>query len=71
MSKIRPYTEKDMKAVHLCAVRDKLWGANLTVTGWTTDKVQLSDVKWHPFWYFLKEFEFLDGSPCGIEEEEK
>ncbi len=75
MSKYRPYTEKDMPAVHLCAVRRK--GANHvhnqieyvhTIVGWYNTGVQLSNGFHHSYSDLLDNFEFLDGSPCGIEE---
>lgn len=75
MSKYRPYTEKDMPAVHLCAVRRK--SANYiynqieyvyTIVGWYNAGVQLSTGFHHSYSYLLENFEFLDGSPCGVEE---
>ena len=43
MSKYRPYTEKDMPAVHLCAVKHKTLKSVHTITGWTEINVKVSD----------------------------
>ena len=73
MSKIRPYTEKDMKAVHMCAVKRKCNNQTYTIVGWNDRYIQITDFEnpYYPYKYFLSFFTFIDGSPCGIEEEEK
>lgn len=70
MSKYRPYTEKDMTAVHLCAVRYKGTTAVNTVIGWDDKNVYITNVQpeWFTYQDFLDKFTFLDGSHCGIEE---
>lgn len=68
MSKYRPYTEKDMPAVHLCAVRMKCNNYVHTIVGWYNTGVQLSNGFHHSYSDLLDNFEFLDGSPCGMEE---
>ena len=68
MGKFRPYTEKDMPAVHLCAVRCKRDDIVSTITGWDKNVIVLS-TNIAPFYHqLLTDYEFLDGSPCGIEE---
>lgn len=59
-----------MSSVHLCAVNQKGTNSVLTVTGWSEKLVQLSNNKWHTFRELLENFTFLDGSVCGIEEDE-
>ncbi len=68
MGKFRPYTENDMPAVHLCAVRRK--GNNFvhTIVGWNDEAVELSGGLMYYYHELLEKFTFLDGSPCGIEE---
>lgn len=68
MSKYRPYTEKDMTAVHLCAVTRKDYFFAQTITGWNDEAVELSGGLMYYYHELLDNFEFLDGSPCGIEE---
>lgn len=74
MSKYRPYTEKDMPAVHLCLVRrkDNNFAHTInfvyTIVGWNNSVVQLSNQCYYTYSCLLYNFEFLDGSPCGIEE---
>lgn len=75
MGKFRPYTERDMPAVHLCAVRIKCdnnvhiqFDYVHTIVGWYNTGVQLSNGFHHSYSDLLENFEFLDGSPCGIEE---
>lgn len=68
MSKYRPYTKKDMTAVHLCAVKHKALKSVHTITGWTEINVKVSDYDYVLFEELFYCFEFLDGSPCGIEE---
>lgn len=68
MGKFRPYTEKDMPAVHLCAVIRKANNFVYTIVGWDDNCVLLSNRCYYTYSYLLDDFEFLDGSPCGIEE---
>lgn len=68
MGKFRPYTERDMPAVHLCAVRRKGNNYVHTIVGWGDSTVQLSNGFHYSYSDLLENFEFLDGSPCGIEE---
>ena len=74
MGKFRPYTEKDMPAVHLCAVRlsssvsRKANNFVHTIVGWDDKCVLLSNQCYYTYSCLLDNFEFLDGSPCGIEE---
>ena len=68
MGKFRPYTENDMPAVHLCAVRRKANNFVHTIVGWDDSVVLLSDIRCYTYYCLLENFEFLDGSPCGIEE---
>ena len=66
---IRPYTEKEMTAFHLCAVVNKKNRQIKTITGWDAAAVEVSGM-WFFYHEILEQFEFFDGSPCGIEEEE-
>ena len=68
MGKFRPYTENDMPAVHLCAVRRKTDNFVHTIVGWDDNCVLLSNQCYYTYSCLLDDFEFLDGSPCGIEE---
>ena len=68
MGKFRPYTENDMPAVHLCAVRRKANNFVHTIVGWDDNCVLLSNQCYYTYSCLLDNFEFLDGSPCGIEE---
>lgn len=68
---IRPYTEKDFTSFHLCAVKPKDGKGKCTITGCTDKDVQISIPAWVSYADLLKYFTFLDGSPCGIEEEEE
>ena len=70
MSKIRPYTENEMPAVHLCAVKHKIVKSIHTITGWTEINVKISDWDYVLYDELLYCWEFLDGSVCGIEEDE-
>jgi len=77
MSKIRPYTEDDFSAFHLCAVRKKSEDGKderkdrYTITGCDESSVQISKPQWISYGFLLMYYEFLDGSPCGIEEDEE
>jgi len=75
MSKIRPYTEKDMKAVHLCAVRNKKTKVVGTITGWDDEYVYVSNQEeslgWATYLQLLRLYTFLDGSICGIKDTRK
>ena len=66
---IRPYTPDDMTAFHLCVVVNKKNRQKKTITGWDDDAVEVSGM-WFFYHEILDQFEFLDGSVCGIEEEE-
>ena len=68
MGKFRPYTENDMPAVHLCAVRRKANNFVHTIVGWNDEAVELSGGLMYYYHELLEKFTFLDGSPCGIEE---
>ena len=68
MGKFRPYTEKDMPAVHLCAVKRKDNRFVHTIVGWNDSVVQLSSGFHYVYLDLLNNFTFLDGSPCGIDE---
>ena len=72
MGKFRPYTEKDMPAVHLCAVRRKankfVHTSVQTIVGWDDNCVLLSNQCYYTYSCLSDDFEFLDGSPCGIDE---
>ena len=75
MSKIRPYTPDRMSAVHLCAVRNKKTNIVGTITGWDDKYVYVSNQEeslgWATYLQLLRLYTFLDGSICGIEEDEK
>ena len=68
MGKFRPYRERDMPAVHLCAVTRKDYFFAQTITGWNDEAVELSGGLMYYYHELLEKFTFLDGSPCGIEE---
>jgi len=74
MSKIRPYTKKDMPAVHLCAVENKRTTIVGTITGWDDKYVYVSNQEeslgWATYLQLLNNYKFLDGSACGIEEDD-